>query len=184
MAEETKGQAQDTQKKVHYYVELGKKVVMETKITGDVSQDNFIKGLICLMVICLLTGNGSEIFITLVSCLYPGYMSVKAVLSKDTEDDQRWLKYWVLVAALLLFQVVGDCLLCWVPGYCLAKAGLLIWCQAPREDNGSVVLFNSVVRPINEKYSADIDKMMTTAATSAEEMIKTAVVSLEEEKKQ
>ena len=44
MAEETKGQAQDTQKKVHYYVELGKKVVMETKITGDVSQDNFIKG--------------------------------------------------------------------------------------------------------------------------------------------
>ena len=42
MVEETK--AQDTQKNVHYYVELGKKIVMETKITGDVSQDNFIKG--------------------------------------------------------------------------------------------------------------------------------------------
>ena len=97
------------------------------------------------MAICLLTGNGSEIFITLVGCLYPGYMSVKAVLSKDTEDDQRWLKYWVLLAALLVVSLVGDCLLCWLPGYCLAKAGLLIWCQAPREDNGSVVLFNSVV---------------------------------------
>ena len=104
-------------------------------------------GLTCLMLICLLTGNGSEIFITLVSCLYPGYMSVKAVLSKDTEDDQRWLKYWVLVAALLVFQVVADWLLCWLPGYCLAKAGLLIWCQAPRQDNGSVVLFNSVKPP-------------------------------------
>ena len=42
MVEETKGQ--NTQKNVHYYVELGKKIVMETKITGDVSQDNFIKG--------------------------------------------------------------------------------------------------------------------------------------------
>ena len=42
MVEETK--AQNTQKNVHYYVELGKKIVMETKITGDVSQDNFIKG--------------------------------------------------------------------------------------------------------------------------------------------
>ena len=97
------------------------------------------------MLICLITGNGSEIFITLVSCLYPGYMSVKAILSKDTEDDTRWLKYWVLLAALLVFQVVGDWLLCWLPGYCLAKAGLLIWCQAPRADNGSVVLFNKVV---------------------------------------
>ena len=96
------------------------------------------------MLICLITGNGSEIFITLVSCLYPGYMSVKAILSKDTEDDQRWLKYWVLVAALQLFQVVADWALSWLPGYCLAKAGLLIWCQAPREDNGSLVLFNSV----------------------------------------
>ena len=42
MVEETK--AQNTQKNVQYYVELGKKIVMETKITGDVSQDNFIKG--------------------------------------------------------------------------------------------------------------------------------------------
>ena len=96
------------------------------------------------MLLCLITGNGSEIFITLVSCLYPGYMSVKAILSKDTEDDTRWLKYWVLLAALLVFQVVVDWLLCWLPGYCLAKAVLLIWCQAPRTDNGSVVLFNSV----------------------------------------
>ena len=43
MVEQTK--AQNTQKNVQYYVELGKKIVMETKITGDVSQDNFIKGL-------------------------------------------------------------------------------------------------------------------------------------------
>ena len=98
-----------------------------------------------MMLICLVTGNGSEIFITLVSCLYPGYMSVKAVLSKDTDDDQRWLKYWILLAALLLFQLVGDLVLGWLPGYCLAKAGVLIWCQAPRADNGSVVLFDSVV---------------------------------------
>ena len=42
MVEETK--AQNTQKNVQYYVELGKKILMETRITGDVSQDNFIKG--------------------------------------------------------------------------------------------------------------------------------------------
>ena len=42
MVEETK--APNTQKNVQYYVELGKKIVMETKITGDVSQDNFLKG--------------------------------------------------------------------------------------------------------------------------------------------
>ena len=41
-----------------------------------------------------------------------------------------------------------------------------------------------VVLPLYQKYSKDIDKMMSSAATSAEEMIKTAVVRLEEEKKE
>ena len=95
-------------------------------------------------MVCLVTGNGSEIFINLVSFVYPGYMSVKAILSKESEDDQRWLKYWVLVSGLMVFQVVGDWVLCWLPGYCLAKAVLLIWCQAPLPDNGSVLLFNKV----------------------------------------
>lgn len=41
-----------------------------------------------------------------------------------------------------------------------------------------------VVLPVYQKYSKDIDQLMTSAATSAEEMIKTAVVSLEDEKKE
>ena len=151
----------DVERNVQYYFGLAKKIIDETKITSDPKQDNFIKGfsllyledadislsagLIFLLLVSLLTGNGSEIFISLVSFVYPGYMSIKAILSQDTEDDQRWLKYWVLVAVMMVFSVAGDCLLCWVPGYCLAKAGLLIWCQAPLPDNGSVLLFNSVL---------------------------------------
>lgn len=150
------------EKNVQYYLGLAKKLIDETKITSDPKQDNFIKGvclfsieyqciipliagLIFLLLVSLITGNGAEIFITLVSFVYPGYMSIKAILSQDTEDDQRWLKYWVLVSVLMVFQVAGDCLLSWVPGYCLAKASLLIWCQAPLPDNGSVLLFNSVL---------------------------------------
>ena len=42
MVEERPGQP--SPKNVQHYVELGRKILVETKITGDVSQDNFIKG--------------------------------------------------------------------------------------------------------------------------------------------
>ena len=122
------------------------------------------------------------------------------MLSKETEDDQRWLKYWILVSVFLTLQIPGDCVLGWAPGFGLAKIAFLLWCMAPIQENGSVVLFqkvsetfahlrsnlnpvlSQVVLPYYEKYSSDIDRMMAEAATSAEVIIKSAVDKVEDAK--
>ena len=70
------------------------------------------------------------------------------MLSKETEDDQRWLKYWILVSVFLTLQIPGDWVLGWAPGFSLAKIAFLLWCMAPIQDNGSVVLFQKVIRNI------------------------------------
>ena len=66
------------------------------------------------------------------------------MLSQETEDDQRWLKYWILVSVFLTLQIPGDWVLGWAPGYSLAKIAFLLWCMAPLQENGSVVLFQKV----------------------------------------
>ena len=73
------------------------------------------------------------------------------MLSKETEDDQRWLKYWILVSVFLTLQIPGDCVLGWAPGFGLAKIAFLLWCMAPIQENGSVVLFQKVSETSFEK---------------------------------
>ena len=38
----------------------------------------------------------STIFRTVVGVAYPGYRSLKALLTEDKTDDMLWLRYWVL----------------------------------------------------------------------------------------
>ena len=69
---------------------------------------------------------------------------IQAVLSQEVEDDQRWLKYWILVSVFLTLQMPGDWVLGWAPGFSLAKIAFLLWCMAPIQENGSVILFQKV----------------------------------------
>ena len=81
------------------YLKTVKNVIVDTKLANDPSQDNFIKcntivfvprtyilkfnvssGLIGMLLTCLLTGNGTEMFISLVISVYPGYKSIKVRL--------------------------------------------------------------------------------------------------------
>ena len=66
------------------------------------------------------------------------------MLSQETEDDQRWLKYWILVSVFLTLQIPADWVLGWAPGFALVKIAFLLWCMAPIQENGSVVLFQKV----------------------------------------
>lgn len=172
---------QEVENNLTHYLKIAQSVIVDTKLTNDPSQDNFIKCLLSLVLLCLVTGNGSDLFISLVMSIYPGYMSIKAVLSKTPEDDLRWLKYWIIVSVFMVVQIPADWVLAWAPGFSIVKILFLLWCMAPLQENGSVVLFKLVVLPYYEKYSAQIDKMMSEAATSAEGIIKSAVDTLETE---
>ena len=110
-------------------------------------------GLLSLVLLCLVTGNGSDLFISLVMSIYPGYMSIKvaeywalyyalcicwhigqAVLSKTPEDDLRWLKYWIIVSVFMVVQIPADWVLAWAPGFSIGNDLSLVnmstlWCQ-------------------------------------------------------
>ena len=57
------------------------------------------------LLIIFMMGSGNFI-IDLIGFIYPMYGSIKAIESKDKEDDTLWLTYWLVFC---VFKVSGGC---------------------------------------------------------------------------
>ena len=66
--------------------------------------------------------------------IYPAYCSILALEMESTEDGNKWLAYWIILA---IVDVIEDLLACCVPCYRLAKCLFMVWCMPPLQDNGS-----------------------------------------------
>ena len=100
-----------------------------------------VLGLLCL---CFMFGYGGHLLRTIIGCAYPGYRSLKAILTDDKDDDMAWLRYWVVLSSFSILELVLDLMVAWVPGYLIAKCAFLVWCMAPVQNNGSNIIFNMV----------------------------------------
>ena len=85
---------------------------------------------------------------TLIGVAYPGFASLKAVLSDSPDSSVAWMKYWVVLGVFsvveLLLDPVLNPLTYSFPTYLILKCLFLAWCMAPIELNGSDVIFNNV----------------------------------------
>mmetsp|Transcript_35735 Transcript_35735/g.33872 ORF Transcript_35735/g.33872 Transcript_35735/m.33872 type:complete len:163 (+) Transcript_35735:120-608(+) len=97
------------------------------------------------LVIIFLMGSGHFI-IDMIGFVYPMYASIKAIESKDKEDDSLWLTYWLVFCLFKIVEGVADVLISIIPFYFLGKMGFLIWCYYP-STKGAKVVYDSVIRP-------------------------------------
>jgi len=117
--------------------------------------------LVLMSVIGLFVGFINHIVST-IGFLYPAYKSIKAIESKSTRDDQRWLIYWVVYSSFILVEYFSDILLSWFPMYYFGKAALLVWCMLY---NGSEVIYYNFIKPLFLKHEKEIDNLVETAQT-------------------
>ena len=54
-------------------------------------------------------------------CTYAVCDRIKAIESKEKEDDTQWLTYWVVYSVFSLVEFFSDILLFWIPFYWLMK---------------------------------------------------------------
>lgn len=64
-----------------------------------------------------------------IAFLFPGYLSFKTVLSKGSDDDTRWLCYWLIVALFFFAEVSLSFLIKLVPFYFEMKCFILFYLQ-------------------------------------------------------
>ena len=71
---------------------------------------------------------------------------IHALESRNKDDDTKWLTYWVVFANFSVIEFWSDAIFSWFPFYWLAKIVFLVWCFAPVQNNGSVFVYNRIIR--------------------------------------
>lgn len=108
-------------------------------------------GIIALVL--LFGGQGLAGFLShLITFLYPAIASLKALETRHKDDDTKWLTYWVVFGFLGLFEFFGETLLSVLPFYYLVKTGFQLWLCFPGDCNGSLIVYNRVLRPLAVRF--------------------------------
>jgi len=131
------------------------------------------KYFLCVTVSCvvyLIFGYAAQLLCNAISVAYPAYISIRAIESSDKIDDTKWLTYWVLYATFSIIEFFSLFLTNFIPFYFLLKCIFFIWCMLPIENNGSIIIYNRIIRPQFVKHHQSTDKLIDTLTNKAKDV--------------
>ncbi|KAI8583488.1 hypothetical protein K450DRAFT_221453 [Umbelopsis ramanniana AG] len=97
---------------------------------------------------------------------YAAYMTYKAYKYKDWPKLEFWLLYWMVMAAYMAVELLADILISWLPFYCTAKLGVLIWLTTFRA-KGSTLVFREIILPQLTANESKIDETLAVLGSHA-----------------
>ncbi|XP_017866706.1 PREDICTED: receptor expression-enhancing protein 5 isoform X1 [Drosophila arizonae] len=138
----------------------------------SVDRVNLFSGAVALCAIYLIFGCWAQLVCNIIGVLYPAYVSIHAIESSTKQDDTKWLIYWVTFGIFTVIEFFSHIVTNIIPLYWLLKCGFLIWCMLPVENNGSVIIYNKLVRPYFLKHHASVDKIIDDGIRKAGNVLK------------
>ncbi len=127
----------------------------------------FLGAAIALSALIILITMGGTILSAVVTVVYPALKSIKALESKDTdEDDKHWLTYWCVFGVFTLIEEFGFLLLSFIPFYFYVKLGFFLWMMAP-QTQGATIIYRTVLKLLLEKHRNRIDQIIAEVKGSA-----------------
>ncbi|KAG0452998.1 hypothetical protein HPP92_025361 [Vanilla planifolia] len=103
---------------------------------------------------------------------YPAYECFKTVELNRPEIEQLrfWCQYWILVAALTVFERIGDAFISWLPMYSEAKVAFLVYLWYP-QTRGTTYVYETFFRPYVACHEPEIDRNLLELRARAGDIV-------------
>ena len=113
----------------------------------------------------------------LVGILLPTFFSIKAIESKEEDDDKLWLTYWTIYAIFSFLDLFTGWILKIIPFYFIIKLVFLVWCFMPNT-KGAVIIYDKIIKPFFLKNEGNFDRIVNKLlekTKKAEELTKNEI---------
>jgi receptor expression-enhancing protein 5/6 len=105
-----------------------------------------------VITLYLLFGSYAGFLSHIITFAYPAIGSLRALETRRTDDDTKWLTYWVVFGFLGIFEHFGEAVLSVLPFYYVVKTGFQLWLCLPGVQNGSLIIYERLLRPLASKF--------------------------------
>lgn len=96
-----------------------------------------------LLSLINITGN---LIVLITGTIYPGYMSLNSIYSKEIDEDKQWLTYWVLFCGINFIDYILGPLTYSIPFYYTLKLLFVIFLFWPNT-RGSFLIYENFLFP-------------------------------------
>ena len=132
-----------------------KKVCNKTKIPPPV----LITLILLLVVGLIFVPYVNEVITSLLVFFIPAFESFKALKTKETEDDDRMLTYWIVFGCLFAFDNTFRYLFSFIGFFSVIRLVVLLLLFSTKA-NGARLLYNRVISPFFERFGPHIESLM------------------------
>ncbi len=110
-----------------------------------------------------------SIITNLVGTLYPAFWTIKSLEKKSTEEQKKWLTYWVVFGSFIIVDMGSPVIVKFIPFYFVLKILFLMWLFMP-VSNGCTIVYYLIVKKIFGYYEDKIDSYVVGAKDYANDM--------------
>jgi receptor expression-enhancing protein 5/6 len=164
------------QKQVEKLNQYGKKIkpIVQLSEKTKVEPGYILGGALFLTALTILILFGGTILSAVLTVVYPAFKSIKALETKDTEDDDKvWLTYWVVFGVFTLLDEFAFFILNLIPFYWYIRLGFFVWLMAP-QTQGAQIVYKNVLRPLLNQHKDRIQKIIDDVKGGAQDFAKEA----------
>ena len=119
-----------------------------------------------LFVLCLifLMFEGFAIVVTICMVVYPGLLSIRAIETKETDDDKAWLTYWMIYGTLHVLETFLPFIFYFIPYWDWIRLGLFVYMI---KFNGAAQIHASVVENLIKEHGDEVSAFFNKFAPMA-----------------